>query len=80
MRIQKCLIILFVDHVAGCYDNVLLGHTLNLLNIFKISVDISIINGACTVVLCEEHLNSSALGVDVVMATGSDMLYNGTWS
>ena len=74
MCLQKFTVILCIYHIGRCNDNIWLMHTLYEFKVFCKSSDICIIYIILRTVLGKHELKFAALGVDVVMASGSQML------
>ena len=54
-------------------------HALDVIQVSQISRDICVIQAVLYIGVREQNLNFTALGVDAVMSSCSDMFYDRTW-
>ena len=62
-----------IDHIVGHDNNIWVMHLFDVFHIFIVCGNISVIKLLIGIILCEENLKLSALGVDVVMTAGTHM-------
>ena len=79
MSSKKFIEILRIYHISRGNDHVAVARLHHAVQIFRISFDICVIVILILLRICKYHLQISALGINVVMSSGSDMLYQRTW-
>ena len=62
-----------IDHIVGHDNNIWMVHFVDAFHVLDICGNISVVKFLIGIILCEENLKLSALGVDVVMTAGTNM-------
>ena len=75
MCLKKFTVVCCIYHIGWSNDYIWFTHTFDEFNVFCESGNIGIIYIILRTVLREHQLELAALGVDVVMAPGTQMLY-----
>jgi hypothetical protein len=71
--LKKLVIVLLEDHAAGSDHNVLLGLSLDVLKVLVQRLDVGVVDAVQFLLRGHKELKSAALGVDVVVTSGSDV-------
>jgi hypothetical protein len=79
MMLNEIGIITGINEIAGCDHHIGMMHPIDVFQVFQIVFDIGIVDIIAGVGVGEEQLKLAALGIDVIMTAGADMVHQRAW-